>query len=285
MELATVDGLELAYELVGSGGEPWVITPGGRYPMDSGGVHELAEALVRGGRQVLLWDRPNVGGSSVCFAGPSESVIQADALAGLLRQLDLAPAVLAGGSGGSRVSLLTASRHPDVARGVAVWWISGGVYGLLTIGTYYCASSIQAAWNGGMEAVLELPDWQMSLERNPGNRERFLALDPKGFIATLEQWLAAYCPCAEELMPGLSLADAEALDVPTLVFRSGESDMHHTRAMSEQVAAVLPHATLVEPPWGDTEWVERQQVPSNQRFGRWPLLAPQLLEWADRTLG
>ena len=39
--------------------------------------------------------------------------------------------------------------------------------------------------------------------------------------------------------PGLPNADARALDLPTLVFRSGESDAHHTREMSEAVAGAL----------------------------------------------
>ena len=71
-----------------------------------------------------------------------------------------------------------------------------------------------------------------------------------------------------------------------LVFRSGESDMHHTRATSENLAALLPASTLVEPPWGDTEWIDRStpEARAEGLFARWPLLAPTLLEWADREL-
>ena len=39
------------------------LTPGGRFDMDTAGVRELALALAEGGKQVLLWDRPNTGGS------------------------------------------------------------------------------------------------------------------------------------------------------------------------------------------------------------------------------
>ena len=100
--------------------------------------------------------------------------MQADVLAGLLRRLDMAPAVIAGGSGGSRVSLLAAARHPEVAAGVAVWWISGGPFGLISLGVHYCGDSIVAAWRGGMDAVVELPAWAEVLERNPANRQEFL---------------------------------------------------------------------------------------------------------------
>ena len=62
--------------------------------------------------------------------------------------------------------------------------------------------------------------------------------------------------------------------------------MHHTRRMSEQVAAALPRSTLLEPPWGDTEWIDRQaaRAAGEGLFQRWPLLAPQLLEWAEGAL-
>jgi pimeloyl-ACP methyl ester carboxylesterase len=283
MPLAQINGLGIAYELIGErDGEPWSITPGGRFSKDSPGVRELAEALSSAGKRVLIWDRPNTGASDVCFDGDSESVMQADALAGLLRELGLAPAVIAGGSGGSRVSLLTAARHRDVASGLAVWWISGGPYGLLSLGTHYCGDSIAAAWRHGMEAVAALPEWAEVLERNPLNRAKLLAQEPRAFIATLEQWMLAYCPRPEALIPGLPDVDAQALDIPALVFRSGESDPHHTRATSERLAELLPRSRLVEPPWGDREWNERVEGAAEGvgLFSRWPLLAAPLNHWA-----
>src|SRR3977135_1027593 len=124
MPRTDVDGVSIAYEIVGDiigDGRPWVVTPGGRFSKDYPGVRELAVALAEHGNRVVIWDRPNCGESEVCFRGESESEMQADVLAGLLRELDLAPAVVVGGSGGSRVSLLAASRHRDVATAVAVW--------------------------------------------------------------------------------------------------------------------------------------------------------------------
>src|SRR5579875_1575249 len=104
MATASVNGLTIGYDVIGQG-RPWVITPGGRFSRHSPGVRELAETLAERGNQVLIWDRPNCGESDVCFEGPTESDMQADALAGLLQALDLAPAVIMGGSGGARVSL------------------------------------------------------------------------------------------------------------------------------------------------------------------------------------
>src|SRR5947208_15125056 len=134
MATATVDGLTLAHEIIGEG-RPWVITPGGRFTKDEPGVRELATALAAEGNRVLIWDRPNCGESDVCFTGDSESAMQADALAGLLQQLDMAPAVIIAGSGGARGSMLAAARHPEAAAGLGNWWVSWGGSGRTSVGT------------------------------------------------------------------------------------------------------------------------------------------------------
>src|SRR5579862_5312752 len=113
MATAEVNGALIAYELIGEG-PPWAITPGGRLSKDTPGLRELATALAEHGYSALIWDRPNTGESDVVFTGPSESEMQADHLAGLLKALDLPPAIILGGSGGARLSLLTAARHPEV---------------------------------------------------------------------------------------------------------------------------------------------------------------------------
>jgi pimeloyl-ACP methyl ester carboxylesterase len=289
MTTATVNGLTLGYELIGQSGQPWVITPGGRFTKESPGVRELADAIAASGYRVLIWDRPNCGESSVCFEGPTESDMQADALAGLLHHLDLAPAVIMGGSGGARVSLLAAANHPEVAAGLAVLWISGGVFGLMSLGVVYCSPSIQAAWPGDMAAVAALPEWAEVIERNPANRQRFLDQDRATFIATMERWMHAYCPRPGEHVPGLPDDVARAMRVPTLVFRSGQADAFHTRETSEVLAGLIPDARLVEPPWPDTEWVDGQRRLARGEqaglFAHWPLLAPQLLAWAKDLLG
>ena len=287
MPVAEVNGLRIAYEILGEG-QPWVITPGGRFSKDYGGIREMAQALADRGKRALIWDRPNCGASDVCFEGQSESQMQADVLAGLLRQLDLAPAVIVGGSGGARVSLLTAVRHPDVAAGLAMWWVTGGDFGLMSLAVHYCGASYSAAWQEGMEAVAALPEWEEVLERNPSNRERFLKQDPAAFAATLKDWIAAYVPSRDSLIAGLPDPEARSLAVPALVFRSGISDVFHTRETTERLAELLPTATLVEPPWGDREWIERTAARDRDEgtlFERWHLLVPQLVEWADAEVG
>lgn len=283
MARADINGIEIEYELIGDGGRPWSITPGGRFSKDTDGVHELAQELASHGNQVLIWDRPNCGASDVNFTGSSESAMQADALAGLIEHLGLGKTIIMGGSGGSRVSLLTVARHPEVSAGLAMTWISGGTYGLMLLALVYAGDSIREAWTGGMEAVIELPAWREVLERNPRNRQIFLDQDPRTFIESLERWMRVYCPVEGYTVPGMADAEYAKITVPAIVFRSGASDPHHPRVTSEQVARLLPNSQLVEPPWGDREWIERSassQAGEGGLFKRWPLLAPQLLEFA-----
>jgi pimeloyl-ACP methyl ester carboxylesterase len=288
MARTKVDGLTLGYEVIGDRGRPWIITPGGRFPKEDAGIRPLAEAIAAAGNRVVIWDRPNCGESDLCFEGPSESEMQADYLSALLRHLDLAPAVIMGGSGGARVSMLAVANHPDVAEGLAVLWISGGVFGLMNLGAVYCIPSMRATIMGGMEAVSDLRDWEEVTRRNPANRQNILDQDSAAFLEVMERWLAAYYPVPNEAVPGLSIEQAAAIKVPTLVFRSGASDWWHPRQTSEHVAGLIPGARLIEPPWPDTEWIDgsrrREKGQQSGAFERWPLLAPQLLAWAEAVL-
>jgi hypothetical protein len=99
----------------------------------------------------------------------------------------------------------------------------------------------------------------------------------------MKDWGAAFMAAPNEAVPGLN---AEALakvgQKPVMVFRSGKSDVHHPRETSEAVAKAIPGAKLVEPPWGDREWLSRSIAAEKGEgiFARWPLLAPQILEFA-----
>ena len=285
MAIAKVNGLNIGFDIIGDGTRPWVLTPGGRYPRDTPGLPQLAEELARHDARVLIWDRPNCGESDVCFEGENESNLNADTLAALLEHLDLAPAVIAGGSAGARVSALAEVRHPGTAQALALWWVSGGAFELFVLGNVYCVPQIRFAWKEGMAAVADLPDWAEQIAKNPGNRQRILDQDRDQFLATMDRWLKAFTPRDDETIPGLPDAELGKVSLPALVFQSGESDANHPRRVSEAVARALPNSRLVDPPWGDREWHERSAEHDRGIFVRWPLLAPQLTAWADEVLG
>jgi pimeloyl-ACP methyl ester carboxylesterase len=277
-----VGGIGVAYDLIGDGKKTAVITPGGRFSKDTPGVRELAQKLAQGGLRVLIWDRPNCGESDLSFQGKSESILNADTLAGLVRALKLEPALLIGGSAGSRVSLLTAIRDPGVAERLFLFWISGGALGLAVLAYHYCHDQLAAAAMGGMPAVAALPSFKEALSRNPGNRDRLLGQNTSTFMQTMKTWAEAFVPAADSPVPGTSAAQLRTLKMPTMILRSGESDFHHPRVTSEGVHALIPGSQIAEPPWGDREWLERLQAQAAGEglFARWPLLAPQILAFA-----
>jgi pimeloyl-ACP methyl ester carboxylesterase len=280
-----VDGLELDYELIGpEGGQPLVLTPGGRYPRDTAGVPELGQIFADNGYRVLLWDRPGCGASDIAFTAPSESVMNSEALVGLVRELGLKDIVLAGGSAGSRITLMAAARMPENVRKISIWWISGGPVGLAGLAFFYCYDQITTASIGGMEKVVELPSWADQIRRNPRIRDILLRQDADEYIETMQKWGKAFAYSDASPVPGLSDADWASLTMPIQVFRSGKSDMAHTRQTSEWVHELLPNSAMFEPPWGDQEWNFVSTFPDDiasrrGRFERWPLIAPMVLDF------
>ena len=207
MDRIDVDGVGIAYELIGKAGDPAIaLTPGGRFCMDVPGLRELADRLAAGGRRVLIWDRPNCGHSDTLLRGSNESEAQAEVLSGLIRKLDLGPAVMAGGSGGARVSMLAASRDPEICSHLCVWWVSGDPIGLMQLAVFYCGEAAGAASKGGMEAVLKTESWAEHVAKNPVAREKLLAMDPRRFIAMMQQWASIYVPSDTSPVPGRSVA-------------------------------------------------------------------------------
>ena len=286
MSRISISGLGIEYELLGRATNPVIVlTPGGRFSKDSTGLHELANELVAGGKRVLLWDRPNCGASDISFDAPSESELQATTLIGLLRELNVGPVTLAAGSAGSRVSLIAASRAPQAISHLVLWWISGGPIGLMQLATYYCGDAGTLASQGGMAAVAASPAWAEQIKRNPKNRDIILSQDPDQFIDTMQRWAAVYAPSTTSPVPGMSPEDFARLNMPTLILRSGKSDLSHTRRTSEWVHELLPQSQIIDPPWPDQEWNQRLIASLQQKgglFERWPLLAPHILQFTGR---
>lgn len=279
MATIEVNGLNIGYEVIGDGSKTAIITPGGRFSKETPGVKDLAENLAKSGYKTVIWDRPNCGESDVCFDAESESILNADTLAGLLKKLDMAPALVIGGSAGSRVSLIATLRHPEVVRRLAILWITGDAIGLSGLVGVYCGSLQAPAKIGGMEAVAAVPEMAELIRRNPANREKILSQDVETFCATMQRWGATFLPEPGSPVPGLTPEDYKKITAPVLVFRSGQSDPHHPRYTSEQVHELLPNSTMVEPPWGDREWIDRMLDQGGGLFKSWGMLAPQLAEF------
>ncbi len=111
MPSARVNGIELEYELSGAG-PPLVLVHG------SWGDHRNWDPVVpalSASFRVLTYDRRGHSRSEGA-AGQGSVFEDADDLAALLEQLDLAPAHVAGNSFGTAIILRAAARRPDVFR-------------------------------------------------------------------------------------------------------------------------------------------------------------------------
>jgi pimeloyl-ACP methyl ester carboxylesterase len=116
MPSRTVDGVELAYDVHGEGGDPVVLIHGSlvdRRTWDSV-VPGLAASM-----QVVTYDRRGYGASR---GPPSAHRVRDDAsdLAGLLRGIDIYPAHVIAHSYGGAVALRLAIDHPEFVRSLAI---------------------------------------------------------------------------------------------------------------------------------------------------------------------
>ena len=97
--------------------------------------------------------------------------------------------------------------------------------------------------------------------------------------------MLVYCPDPSATVPGLAdedLADTRRADAHLPQRR--ERSAPHARDVGATCISSFPDSRLVEPPWGDDEWKQRGEAArdgTGHLFERWPLLAPQLLEFAS----
>lgn len=274
----TADGRTLHYRLRGDG--PLIaLTPGGREAGEK--VALLADALAERAC-VLTWDRRNAGASDVFFEGDApEHQVWADDLAALIRHLDKGPAWLAGGSAGCRVSVHTALRHPDVARGLLLWSASGGEYGCQFLGYIYHVPFIMAAEKGGMEEVARTPFFAARIEANPANRDRLLAMDPTVFVEQIKRWNRAFYYRPDESLASVPDTALQTLRLPTLIVE-GNDDVH-APSVAEAIARLVPGAEWIPSPWTTEQWLDKfTGRTGGEVFDLYPALTPALLEFVER---
>ena len=280
-----INGGSVVYEILGKTGDLIVLTPGGRFSKDVPGLRPLAQALVKGGHRVLLWDRPNCGASDVQFYGKSESHMRAETLHDLLTALDTGPCIIAGGSGGARDSMLTTMLYPELATKLVVWNIVGGIYGTFVLGSFYIVPSILAARGTGMDAVIKVSEWRERIEENPQNKQRFLDFDRDEFLKVMLRWLNAFVSKPGQTIPGVEDEMFDRIQVPTLIIRGGENDWDHPKRTSLEVSCLINGSKLIDPPWPEDAWERASEdraagrVQHFNMFDTWVLAAPAILEF------
>ncbi|WP_396655750.1 alpha/beta fold hydrolase [Microbacterium sp.] len=284
-----VNGGVVVYEWVGpEDGERVVLTPGGRFSKDHGGVHELAEGLAAGGKRVLLWDRPNCGSSDVQLFGQTESHMRAATLAAMLEALGEGPVVALGGSGGARDMILFAIEYPHLVTKLGVWSIVGGTFSSMSLASVYAINELRTVRAAGIEGILKLSgragSWADLVAANPRNADRLRAIGAEEFERVFERWFEAYVPKPNEPIPGVSETRFAQIKVPTLIIRGGEKDYDHPKRTSYEVHALIPGSVLIDPPWPEDAWEQATRAVARGQgslFDPWQQAAPVLLDFID----
>ena len=245
MPSAIVNGLTLNFEVMGNG-PAVVLTPGGRRGLKR--TRPLAELLAASHR-VLIHDRRNCGSSDVLFDGEaSEWESWADDLYGLALHLDMLPAYFGGVSAGASVSLLVALRHLEAVKGLLLWTVAGGRVAAEHKSAEFYSEFSQALKSGGMPALSDTPYFSELLSKNPGSRERLLAMDSSAVLSVIIRWRDYILRTANNPVLAVS-ADEDALnriEVPAFVLpgRDGDDGVH-PRSAGEQLQRALPRSQLV----------------------------------------
>jgi pimeloyl-ACP methyl ester carboxylesterase len=241
MAKITLDGVTLAYEILGQG-PPVVWTPGGFE--DKERARPLAERLSSRYR-VLIYDRPNCGASDVVIEGaPSELVVWANYLHALMEQLGMSPAYVGGGSGGHIPSLLVAHRHPEDVKALLLVAPSTDNLELWEFLRLRYREGAELSETKGMQAVIEISPWAELIKQNPANRERLLSMDPKRFAAIMRQW-SKFAESGRPYFAHLSDDELQRITVPAIIIPGIEE--YHPRHVAERLHGLLPNSELVLP--------------------------------------
>ena len=241
MPLTSVRGVQINYKILGERG-PWVaLSPGGR--RDISGIEAVARPLADAGHRVVVFDRRNCGASDVVIEGEeSEYEIWADDLHELLAQLNALPAVVGGSSSGCRTALLFALRHPDAARALLLWRVTGGRFACERLAHEYYGQYIEAAKRGGMAAVCATEHWSERIHARPENRLALMKIDPKRFVAVMSHWREYFVRGADLPVIGAGEEELRSITAPACVVPG--NDNTHGQKTGENLGRLLADAEV-----------------------------------------
>jgi len=250
MPTANVRGVSLNYEIIGDRG-PWLaLMPGGRR-----GYQEfvpLARKIAAEGFRVLLHDRRNCGASEVVFDdSDAEDAIWAEDLYELLKQLDALPAFVGGSSSGCRTSLLFYLRHREAVKGLLLMRVTGGAFAGKRLPQVYYQQFIDAANEGGMEAVIKMEHWQERIAERPANRDILNNTPTDRFLKVMTTWRDHFLGGVDMPVLGVTAEQLGSIDVPTIVVPG--NDKIHSSESGRKAHSLIPNAELNALPIADSD--------------------------------
>jgi pimeloyl-ACP methyl ester carboxylesterase len=228
MPTANVDGVKIAYEIVGTSGPVVAMVPGGR--RGAAEMKPFAGKIAAGGFRVLLHDRRNTGASDMLLDdSDTEEVTWADEWHALLKQLGFLPAFISGSSSGARTAINFALRHPEAVKGLLLLRVTGGPFAAKRLPQNYYQVFIDAARSGGMAAVCATDRFKEYIGTNPKVRDQLMAMDPKRFIEIQIRLKEKFVAVADLPVMGVTEAELGSIRVPTIVV-PGNDNTHSSKS-------------------------------------------------------
>jgi pimeloyl-ACP methyl ester carboxylesterase len=246
MPIAHIRGGEIAYELVGSSGDPAVLVHGS---LADHTTWARVTPILSQSLSILQYDRRGYGQSS---AGPPDGPVASDAadLAALLETLDLFPAHLIAHSYGGPVAFRLAADRPELLRSLSIH--EPPLLGLLAdrpptsdLGHRLlngiddiCALVARGDPIGAARTVVEV------FSTTPGAWERLPEPIQSEFAARMDRWVVEYTDPASVRVPADQLAE---LLLPTLLTSGGQSPPF-LREIRGALVGQLPNPTELDLP-------------------------------------
>lgn len=270
MPTALVDGLEVYYEVRGSGPPLLMFAPGGfDATIDkwlTTTAWKSADALARLSShfQLIVYDRRESGRSG----GQVEKLTwgaYARQAKGLLDHLKIDSAFVLGGCMGCSVGIAFGARFPEAARALLLHWPVGGYRWRLNSRNRFAAHAAFAR-ERGLAAVVERAretksfwqdsesgPWAPCIARDPGFAEAFRSLDLDRYLGIVET--SGRTLFDRDTAPGAEPEELLGIKVPALVI-PGDDPSHATSA-AHYLRECLPRAEFwnVMPPEQTTEKV------------------------------
>lgn len=203
---------------------------------------------------VIIWDGPNNGQSDVVIKDtPSEYHLYCSCLKGLLDDLNVKSAHLAGCSGGGEMALLFAHLYPDMAESVALYRptdTTSSIEKEIIKARYYDIAEF--AQNHSMEEVIaysenppqtrfgHISKWIADLCHK--DREKILGIKSENFSKIMCAW-GDWMGSPTFYRANLSDSDLQKITVPVLV--AACSDDNHPESIALDLHEYLPTSTYI----------------------------------------
>lgn len=182
-------GAVLRYKVQGSGPIKVISTPRGQTGIEAEIFTSDVLMRVPNWEQyytVLTWDRRNIGASEVRYASGEESIgesnLQASDLKQLVDLLSFSPAVLVGGSSGTRASLLFAQTNPSDVQGLVLLDPTQGEVAAQVLASNYFSQYIDIVKYGGPTLLKKTAYYSDLVSENSANSDIIDGLDRNVFI-------------------------------------------------------------------------------------------------------